>query len=142
MTSKSTHNHLRKFVPLEKIKQVEKLFKIVLKWSSSQKQLVLDLVFTQRAKELRQKTKGHSYQEHSANIWSINYLGILPATYSKITDVTWLLCVQSEPLWLDSYWSFRERLDWRKALFHLNNAQNILTVPVGCIQQKSWFTRY
>jgi len=68
MTSKSTHNHLRKFVPLEKIKQVEKLFKIVLKWSSSQKQLVLDLVFTQRAKELRQKTKGHSYQEHSANI--------------------------------------------------------------------------
>jgi len=55
MTSKSTPNHLRKFVPLEKVKQVEKLFKIVLKWSSSEKQLVLDLVFTQCAKELQQQ---------------------------------------------------------------------------------------
>jgi len=53
---KCEHDNLRKFARFKKIEQVEEFFKIVLKRSSSQQQLVLDFVLAQRAKKLTTET--------------------------------------------------------------------------------------
>ena len=60
--------NLRKFAGFQEVQQTEKFFQIVLEWSSSEQQLVLDFVFTQRAKKLQYNKENSQQHFHFSSI--------------------------------------------------------------------------